>query len=251
MADYSGLRALVVEDQEAFREAMAYELQSLGFSVATAKEGAEGYQLTKGERFDLILSDIKMPNWDGKRFLQELRKTAAQATPPFAFMTGFADLSIQEAFDLGADAFLGKPINQEKLLAALDLMLQPPDARWTKAAEAAPAKVIKRILSGWGTQELLGTVGFGRRGMFLTLEPSTISIKVNDRVGFDLEFSDGPIGRLLGIGKVVWRRPPSANEKPAVGIEFEFLEEPSRSTILSYIEAQQPTAAIPQRNGAN
>lgn len=51
---------------------------------------------------------------DGRWFLTELRKIQ-KSSPPFIFMTGFADLSIQDAYALGADSSLGKPLNPEKL----------------------------------------------------------------------------------------------------------------------------------------
>lgn len=91
---------LVVDDQKMFRDAVAFEMDSMGFHVDVAEDGEQGLKKATATPYSIILSDIRMPNWDGGRFLSELRKIAPDS-PPFIFMTGFADLTPQDAFDIG------------------------------------------------------------------------------------------------------------------------------------------------------
>ncbi|WP_397601930.1 two-component system response regulator, partial [Silvanigrella sp.] len=81
------LLVLVVDDQDAFLQAVVDEIKFHGFEAVTAKNGLEGLEQANKSRFDLILSDIRMPNKDGQWFLAELRKTQ-KCFPPFIFMSG-------------------------------------------------------------------------------------------------------------------------------------------------------------------
>ena len=115
---------LVVDDQKTFLDAVVDELNFLDFETVSAQDGQEGFELSNKTKFDLIISDIRMPNKDGKWFLTELRKNQ-KTSPPFVFMTGFADLSLQDAYAMGVDGFLGKPLNPKKLDSLLEKLIHP------------------------------------------------------------------------------------------------------------------------------
>ncbi len=245
--DFQGRKVLLVEDQEMFREAMEFELESMGFSVLTAVDGEDGYKKAMSTPFDFILSDIKMPNWDGKRFLIELQKTPARK-PPFAFITGYADISNYEAYDLGADAYLGKPADMDMLTKTIKNLLLTPDQLWSRSPVAVPEEVIRRTIEGWGSEAFKDFFALGRRGMCLALNiRELVDIKVGERVKFDLKLPLSPVPRLKGIGLIIWERASFEGDNIHVGIEFETIEEPGRDALLKYLVKERPLSAIPFR----
>ncbi len=67
-------RILLIEDETDIREAMAEAIEEAGFEVVQAGDGAQGLQIAKNEKPDLILLDLIMPVMDGKETLKKLRQ---------------------------------------------------------------------------------------------------------------------------------------------------------------------------------
>ena len=120
---------LIVDDQQSFRDAVAFEFELLGYKQVTAENGLDAFTKFKENNIDLIICDIRMPEWDGRKFLNELRKSS-KIKPPFIFMTGFADLQPSEAFNEGADAFVGKPIKPETLVEVVSRVTSDPNDQY-------------------------------------------------------------------------------------------------------------------------
>src|SRR5260221_5459996 len=94
---------------------MARMLRGAGFSVETASTGEEGVASAKGNVFDVILSDMRMPGISGIEVLQRLR--ALRVDSAFIVMTGFGTVdSAVEAMKLGAVDFVQKPFLRDELL---------------------------------------------------------------------------------------------------------------------------------------
>ena len=110
---------LVVDDEAAQREILRTILAAEGYHVATAKTAAEA--LAKGEetRFDLVLTDLRMPGADGLSLVREL----SREDPPtlVIIMTGFGSLdSAEQAMKHGAFDYLTKPLERDDLLRIVD-----------------------------------------------------------------------------------------------------------------------------------
>ncbi len=239
------LKALVVEDQELFREAVADELSYFGFKVTTAEDGEAGLKAIHAETFDLILSDVRMPNKDGRWLLNELRKTQKSA-PPFVFMSGFSDLSRQDAFDMGADGFLSKPLNNERLAALLAKLSRPAESRWITQPVDKPLIIIKKQFESLDSPHATESALLGRGGMFLPL-PQPL-LKTGDLISFDVEFTTGMIRRLEGAGTIMWTRDQEAPELPTgYGIEFDYIADSSRPDWLKYIHSREIVSVIPKQ----
>jgi len=122
------LAILVAEDEENIRLLLEEWLQPLGHTVASAPNATEAFKLLKKQRFDLVVTDIVMPDGDGLKLIEELRKT-----PPIPrilaisgggrFMDGEDYLKMARGF--GADAALMKPFAREKFLAAITQAMAP------------------------------------------------------------------------------------------------------------------------------
>jgi DNA-binding response OmpR family regulator len=242
--DHQCLRALVVEDQELFRKAVEDELAFFGFKVFAAKDGKEGLKIAQSTKFDLILSDIRMPNGDGKWLLGELRKTMKVA-PPFLFMTGFADLPLQDAYEMGADGFLGKPLNHDKLTAMLAKVCRPIQSRWTERPTTAADKSISLNFSNLDIETMRRQLALGRGGMFLA--NNQVNAKLGSTIAFDIKFDNGPLKRLEGIGTVVWKRDQSEEDGlTAYGIDFTYISHGSLPNWLAFLAANEIVAVIPK-----
>jgi len=108
-------RILVIDDDQGVRDSMSRMLRSAGFTVETATTGEEGVAAAKGNVFDVILSDMRMPGISGIVVLQRLR--ALHVDSAFIVMTGFGTVDTAvEAMKLGAVDFVQKPFFRDELL---------------------------------------------------------------------------------------------------------------------------------------
>jgi CheY-like chemotaxis protein len=81
-------RILVIDDEEAFRQATACALQSKGFETHESSDGADGAEKARHLLPDLIICDVNMDRMDGYALLETLRQETATASIPFILMTG-------------------------------------------------------------------------------------------------------------------------------------------------------------------
>ncbi|HTP52799.1 MAG TPA: sigma-54 dependent transcriptional regulator [Anaeromyxobacteraceae bacterium] len=107
-------RVLVVDDEEIVRESLGGWLEKDGFQVASAPDGRSAVERMKGERWNVMLVDLKMPGMDGLQVLEEARKLQPDAA--VILMTAYAtvDTAVQ-AMKLGAFDYLVKPFDPEEL----------------------------------------------------------------------------------------------------------------------------------------
>src|SRR5438552_5489489 len=106
---------LVVEDDAAMRDLLAEELGDAGFEVRAAATAATGLEHARAERFDLIITDLRMPEMDG---FDLIRGVMALPEPPHVVMiTAFGSIETAiRAVKLGAYDYITKPFEIEELL---------------------------------------------------------------------------------------------------------------------------------------
>jgi chemotaxis protein histidine kinase CheA len=113
-------RALVIDDSRAIREAMTSMLGREGWIVDVAEDGARALQMARQLRYDLIVTDLEMPELDGFDLIARLRKDERFRTTPIIIITSRANPEHRRrARDLGVHALVAKPITRRKLLEAL------------------------------------------------------------------------------------------------------------------------------------
>lgn len=111
---------LLIEDNMEIQENTAELLELEGYQVTVAKDGKTGIELATGNPPDLVLCDIQMPEADGYEVLEALKNNPATADIPFIFLTASAEPSEkQEGLDRGADEYIRKPFEVERLLDAI------------------------------------------------------------------------------------------------------------------------------------
>jgi CheY-like chemotaxis protein len=113
---------LVVDDEVEIRNLIALWLRNAGHKVAAAKDGVEAEQLLKIQRFDLVITDVMMPDYDGFELITTFRGSQP-ATRILAMSGGGKYLQgadcVRMARGLGAHAGLMKPFNWEQLQTAI------------------------------------------------------------------------------------------------------------------------------------
>jgi CheY-like chemotaxis protein len=82
------LRVLVVDDQEHMRELLVESLSADGHTVDPAEDGVAALRLIDQQTYDLVVSDLQMPQVDGPKLYEEVRKRRPDSAPRFVFITG-------------------------------------------------------------------------------------------------------------------------------------------------------------------
>lgn len=115
-------RILVVEDQEDVAQLIDVVLEGEGYTVAIAKDGAQGLMLSREWDPDLILMDIMLPGVDGGTLIARLRREPETANLPIIAMSASRTLR-DRSTELEADALLPKPFNIDALLVQVQFLL--------------------------------------------------------------------------------------------------------------------------------
>jgi len=115
-----GLAVLVVDDSEDTTEMVRHLLEIGGASVHVATSGFDALRLAHETQFDVVLSDISMPEMDGFEFLSKLRALPGKQGIPAVALTGFGrPEDVQRASDEGFYAHLTKPFDIQTLATLL------------------------------------------------------------------------------------------------------------------------------------
>ena len=108
----------MVDDDPAVRDALTHELQQAGCEVLQAADGEEALSRLADETVDLMISDLEMPRRDGLELLKEAVRR--QTDLPIVLMSGARTPALATlAVNLGARAFLAKPVSAEQVLSHL------------------------------------------------------------------------------------------------------------------------------------
>jgi DNA-binding response OmpR family regulator len=105
---------LVVDDEGAIRYSVSKTLQRVGYNVNEAASGEEALDIMKKQRYDVVLTDIRMPGLTGVELLRKIKEIAPDAI--VILMTGYASLGTAvEALRLGAHDYLIKPSSSQDI----------------------------------------------------------------------------------------------------------------------------------------
>jgi len=113
---------LTVDDSRTMRDMLRLALVGAGFRVIEAVDGLDGLQVLEGEKPDVIITDINMPNMDGFGFIEAVRsdsENVARSTPILVLTTESDPEKKARARQAGATGWIVKPFNPEKLVQAI------------------------------------------------------------------------------------------------------------------------------------
>ena len=107
-------RILIVDDNKGIREVLRDFFENQGFEVFEAADGARAIEIASIERFDVVLTDLKMPIPDGLEVLKEIRRVCPETA--VLILTGYPSPdSMVNALKLGCNGYASKPIDFDQL----------------------------------------------------------------------------------------------------------------------------------------
>lgn len=117
-------KILAADDSVSIRQMVSHTLKEAGYQVETANDGAEALLKAKAEHFDVIISDVNMPNMDGLEFVRQLRAVPQYKFTPILMLT--TETSAEKKSlgkSAGATGWIVKPFNPETLLKTLQRVI--------------------------------------------------------------------------------------------------------------------------------
>lgn len=176
-------RVLVVDDNPDLRSYVSGILRGQGYTVLTARNGAEGFEQVKTHRPSLIVTDLMMPIVSGLDMIRMIRAQDDLKGTPIVLLTAKADEDTRlEGVERGADAYLSKPFNDRELLAEVRnlLALKENEQRVSRINSYLTDSVLSRFLP----QTLVKRAAQGELTLDLRPEPRMITVLFSDIVGF-------------------------------------------------------------------
>lgn len=117
------LRILVVDDEEAIREVVSTLLEARGYECSVVSNGRQALEKFQGEAFDLVLSDIVMPEMDGLKLLEQIQ--VHDPDVPVIMVTAMHDISIAlEAIRAGAYDYILKPFEKDQIYMSVSRAIE-------------------------------------------------------------------------------------------------------------------------------
>src|SRR5512141_1624904 len=121
-------RILLVEDNEMNRDMLSRRLQKKGHGVLIAVDGESGVQMAVSERPDLILMDMSLPAVDGWEATRRIKGLPEMASIPIIALTAHAMAGDRDkAIEAGCDDYDSKPVDFERLLGKIQMLLGKKD----------------------------------------------------------------------------------------------------------------------------
>ncbi len=116
---------LIVEDEEALVEVLAYNLKKAGYRVLTARDGEEALIVLREEPVELVLLDWMLPRLSGLEVCRQIRRRPETRHIPIVMLTARTEESDRvRGLDLGADDYIAKPFSTQELIARLRAVLR-------------------------------------------------------------------------------------------------------------------------------
>jgi len=177
-------RILIIDDEPGYRALLSQELGKIGYQVMTATNGEEGLEKIRQGKFELAISDIKMPKMDGIEFLETVKKEHPDIEVIMGTGFGTVEMAVS-AMKKGAYDFIQKPFNLPEVVALVEKALEKRELRTIIGVYEAS----KAISSSINLNTLLPII------MRFTLQ-----ILKADDASFMLRNDDGSIQVVASIG---------------------------------------------------
>ena len=227
---------LVVDDEPELLDIMADWFRREGATVFVAENGAEALSLVHDNHLDVVVSDIHMPVMDGVTMLQKIKSTSTYL-PSVMFITGFYDIAPREAYELGAEAMISKPVERKQLISIVSRILTAREDLWRLPPADKADAVLLANFESLSSALTRGLIAFGRGGFC---------------VYSTLQLAEGPVDLLLdfqadqhkvtGRGMVRWTDFAEAQ----IGMEITHIDDANRPWILSLTEPNHSASFIPR-----
>lgn len=229
---------LIVDDEPDLREMLEFEFEMSGANVSTASNGRDALGLILENSYDLVISDIRMPGGDGVELVKKMNEESVDI--PLVFISGFADIQVDEAYELGASGYFPKPFVLQDIVKKVEQLTTPRNIRWSDDSSVADATdLVKK------TYESLETdfSGIGKGGILLTqLEKMP---RIDSKIKFEILFEKENLS-LSGVGSVRWVKKLKGDVGTCAGLDIQSLGDSCIDKMQSYLEEAKPLAYIPK-----
>jgi len=226
---------LLVEDEPLLCEAMTAWLGRVAGRALCAANGKEALRLVRGNRVDLVVSDVRMPVMDGLALLEAINRLRP-GKPPVILVTGYSDLTLREAFDRGAEAMLEKPIDRQELLLAMRRALVPLTELSRQPRRRGIEVKLKSRFTSLASALETRKIAFGRKGFCI----QRAGVLREGPLDFAFDFKEDR-RVFAGQGRVCWTAP----DEHYAGVEISHLEDLCLAWLLDLLNRQTPIASIP------
>jgi CheY-like chemotaxis protein len=225
---------LFVDDEPFFRESMGGWLEQHVRRALCAEHGKAALAILAANRIDLLLSDVRMPVMDGIALVGKLRGLAS--SPRVILVTGFSDLTLRQAYEMGVDTIFEKPVDREDLLRIMQNSLSDPAELWRQPSHTEAAMQLSTSFPSLAAALNKPEIAFGRRG-FCIKSPSllyegpvdlVVTFTADERV-------------LSGQGVVRW----VDARKGQAGIEITCLDAACRTWVLDLVKEKAGIEFVP------
>jgi two-component system chemotaxis response regulator CheY len=116
---------LTVDDSGSVRQMVSFTLRKAGHQVSEAVDGKDGLARASGARFDLIVTDLNMPNMDGIQMISAIRKLPGYSFVPILMLTTDSQAEKKDAGrKAGATGWIVKPFNSDQLIAVIHRLIK-------------------------------------------------------------------------------------------------------------------------------
>jgi CheY-like chemotaxis protein len=231
---------LIVDDEATLLDIFREWLEGENLRVLTAGDGAAALRVLDNQHADAIITDVRMPVMDGILLLKNLATLGVGMqgihTPKMLLISGSTDLEPREAYNLGVEALLPKPIKREQFVDAVRRALRTPEEKWSvpsppsglqwHVALPSPAVAIEQ-----------GRIAFGRGGFCVRCT----SQFPGGPVRFDLEFEAETVN-FAGHGLIRWADP----DEHVLGVEISYLDVSCREWAIRLLTLYASSSYIPR-----
>jgi two-component system chemotaxis response regulator CheY len=116
---------LTVDDSSSIRQMVSFTLTKVGYQVTEAVDGRDGLTKAGQQKFDLIITDLNMPNMDGIQMIAALRKLPGYGFTPILMLTTESQSEKKDAGrKAGATGWIVKPFKADQLIAVLQKLVK-------------------------------------------------------------------------------------------------------------------------------
>jgi len=107
---------LVADDSPTIRKFVSFSLTMQGFDVVTVSDGMEALEKLPFKKFDLIITDLNMPNLDGFELIRTIRENEEYKEVPIIILSSLSgSLEIEKGMSYGANSYLVKPFDPKRI----------------------------------------------------------------------------------------------------------------------------------------
>jgi CheY-like chemotaxis protein len=248
MAEAKQTKILIVDDDQDLREIIAIDFENLGFLTATAEDGMAALAMIAKETFDVVVTDLRMPTLGGLGLYQKVLEMKLPKVPTTIFITGFSDVNVVDALDLGVADYIEKPFSRRSLISSVQWHLKSNALKWGETSDfatfdQAALGVIQQNFFTLDGAVKSGNLKIGRGGFAINAEvvdpiptPGTIC-------KFLLEFKEANSIPWSGYGRIRWVTPGSVT---GFGVEILCLNPDALKSVLQIQGEILPQSYIPK-----